>query len=237
MAAAVRRARSLGGEDILGTKVAAGELQHQVCQNRRESSLGTCTHGNWPPRAALCCHCTNGNICCSRLLQAQAPPEAPAAPDNTLVHVLSPPAAFSPVFDLELGSCNATPQQSRVPTRQNLYPDGGGGNGLGQGEQPRAPAMGQPPRQQMVVPAGALDRSQSDLQVMLVHHCASTGKPYGHGMAPPEQLTPTGQRLLELLRPSTELEMEVNVVAMSCAVGATYRKWLREGLTPWGMPS
>lgn len=56
-------------------------------------------------------------------------------------------------------------------------------------------------------------------------------------MAPPEQLTPTGQRLLELLRPSTELEMEVNVVAMSCAVGATYRKWLREGLTPWGMPS
>lgn len=217
MAAAVRRARSLGGEDILGTKVITGELQHQVCQNRRESSLGTCTQGTWPPRAVLCCHCTNDNACYSQLLQAQALPEASAAPESTLVQVLSPPAAFSPVFDLELGSCNATPQQSRVPTRQNLYPDGGGGDGLGPGEQQRAPAARQPPRQP-AVPAGALDRSQSDLQVMLLHHSASTGKPYGHGMAPPEQLTPTGQRLLELLRPSTELEMEVSVLGMPCAV-------------------
>ncbi|KXZ42595.1 hypothetical protein GPECTOR_132g607 [Gonium pectorale] len=137
----------------------------------------------------------------------------------------SPPAAhgtFSPVFDLELGgSCTATPQDRRASRAGDdaprhstpLHSSVAAAAGIGQRPKLASAAA----RQQthalkaiapgLVVPAGgALDRSQSDLQVMLLHH--GTAKAAAAQSAEP--LTAEAERLLELCRPATELELELS---------------------------
>ncbi|PNH07110.1 hypothetical protein TSOC_006448 [Tetrabaena socialis] len=113
----------------------------------------------------------------------------------------SPSATFSPVFDLELSTPTPPPKKQHL---RGLQHD------LGRAPGPDAAARRQLLHQRAATgaPAAAvLDRSRSDLQVLLVqHHGDAKGAAALQGL----ELHEPAQRLLELCKPCCELELQLS---------------------------